>query len=450
MLALLAAPAADAVADGAADASNTSIGAVDIIVLLAAGALLLLAVLLVAAEEAITRLNVVRAQSLAEREPRRAARLVALLTEPEATRNPLRLIILAAQVVQAVLVALVASRLLPDWAVVVVVAADILVAFVLAEAVPRTLAILHTDRVGLLAAGPVQLLLRLAPVRLLARALIGITNWIVPGSGLRSGPFSLPEELLAFADAAVESEVIEQAERDLIESVIEFSDTIVREVMVPRTDMTTVDRDVTVAEALEVTSKAGFSRVPVVGGGVDDIVGLVYVKDLIRVELDGGAAGGIDDLLRPTWFVPETKKVADMLEEMQSEKFHMAVAVDEYGGIAGLVTLEDLIEELVGEIVDEYDVEESLLERQVDGTLKVDARILIDELNDLAGISLPEGDWDTVGGLVFDLFGRVPKRGQECEVDGYTLRVDQVHGRRITKVTVSGPQAVRSPEDGGP
>jgi CBS domain containing-hemolysin-like protein len=131
---------------------------------------------------------------------------------------------------------------------------------------------------------------------------------------------------------------------------------------------------------------------------------------------------------------------------MQKQKFHMAIAVDEYGGIAGLVTLEDLIEELVGEIVDEYDVEESLLERQLDGTLRVDARILIDELNDVADIELPQGDWDTVGGLVFDTFGRVPKRGEECEVDGYRLQVDQVHGRRITKVTVSRPEPVRSPD----
>lgn len=422
-------------------------GVADTIALIAAGLLVLLAVVLVAAEEALSRFSLVRAQSLAETEPKRAARLTALLTEPESTRNPLRLIINSAQMVETVLVALLAYRFLSPWLVAGVVAANTLLMFVVAEAVPRTLAILHTERIAMLASGPVALLLRLAPIRLLARGLIGVTNWIVPGSGLRTGPFSLAEELIAFADAAVEDEVIEQTERDLIESVIEFGDTIVREVMVPRPDMTTIERRLTVEEALEVTSAAGFSRVPAVGDTVDDVLGLVYVKDLIRAELDGRPDQQVQSLLRPTWFVPETKKVADLLQEMQKEKFHMAVAVDEYGGVAGLVTLEDLIEELVGEIVDEYDVEESLVDRQLDGSFKVDARILIDELNDLAGMTLPEGDWDTVGGLVLDVFGRVPTRGDECEVDGHRLRVEQTHGRRITRVIISRLEPAHVPDE---
>lgn len=413
---------------------------IDGVAVAAAVILLLLAILLVAAEEALDRFSLVRARSLAEQEPKRANRLIGLMTEPESTRNPLRLIIISCQLMEAVLVALLAYRFLSGPVVAAVIVVNTILMFVLAEAVPRTLAILHTERVALVAAGPVSLLLRLGPVRLLARGLIGLTNWIVPGGGLQTGPFSLPEELIAFADAAVEDAVIEQAERDLIESVIEFGATVVREVMVPRTDMTTVERRLTVEEALEVTSAAGFSRVPVVGESVDDVVGLVYVKDLIRAELDGRPDQLVHTMLRPTWFVPETKKVADLLHEMQEEKFHMAVAVDEYGGIAGLVTLEDLIEELVGEIVDEYDVEESLLDSQSDGTFRVDARIQIDELNALVGIELPEGDWDTVGGLVFDVFGRIPSRGEECEVDGYRLRVEQVHGRRITKVVISQPE----------
>jgi putative hemolysin len=408
----------------------------DVGALVAIVVLLALAVVLVAAEEALTRTSPVRIESIAGVHPKRAARLVRLLEDPGAVVNPLRLLVLAVQLAETTLVALVANRFLAWPVVVAVVALNVCLVYVVAEAVPRTLGILRADRVALALARPVELLARFPPIALLAGVLIRVTNIIVPGRGLRKGPFSSPEELIALADAAVEDDVLEQEERDLIESVIEFGGTVVREVMVPRTDMTTVDRDLTVAQALEVATAAGFSRVPAVGASVDDVVGLVYVKDLIRAELDGRPDQPVDTLLRPSRFVPETKKVSELLKEMQQEKFHMAVAVDEYGGIAGLVTLEDLIEELVGEIVDEYDVEEPLVERQRDGTLRVDARISIDELNDLAGMELPEGDWDTVGGLVFDRFGRVPSVGEACDVNGYSLRVERLQGRRITRVRV--------------
>ena len=412
--------------------------AVETLATVAAVLLLLFVAITVAAEEAFARSSTARAASLTDNAPRRAARLERLLSLPDDTvRNPLRLLVVMAQLLQSALVAILAVGLLSQPWSTVVIGVNLVVVFVLGEAVPRTLAILNVDRVALSLARPIGLLLRIAPIRLLARTLIGLTNIIVPGRGLRQGPFALPEELIALADAAVEDEVIEPAERDLIESVIEFGGTIVREVMVPRTDMTTVDRDVKAADALEISSIVGFSRVPVVGENIDDVVGLVYVKDLIRAELDDNTDRTVDQLLRRAHFVPETKKVAELLKEMQQDKFHMAIVVDEYGGVAGLVTLEDLIEELVGEIVDEYDVEEALVERLVDGSLRVDARIPIDELNDLGALTLPEGDWDTVGGLVFDVFGRIPGAGEVCEVDGYRLKVERVHGRRITRVLVT-------------
>jgi CBS domain containing-hemolysin-like protein len=417
-------------------------GSADAVALIAIVVLLVMAVVLVAAEEALTRTNLVRATSLVETDPKRAERLVRILEEPEAVINPLRLVVLMVQLTETTLVAVLATRFFTWPAVLALVVLNVGVVFVVAEAVPRTLGILRTDGTALVLARPIQLLARFAPIRLVANLLISLTNVVVPGRGLRQGPFSSAQELIALADAAVEDDVLEQEERDLIESVIEFGATIVREVMVPRTDMTTVARDVSVADALEVTSAAGFSRVPAVGDNVDDVVGLVYVKDLIRAELDGRAGEKVERLMRPSRFVPETKKVAELLKEMQHEKFHMAIAVDEYGGIAGLVTLEDLIEELVGEIVDEYDVEEPLVERQRDGTLRVDARISIDELNDLAGMELPEGDWDTVGGLVFDRFGRVPAVGDTCDVNGYSLRVERLQGRRITRVTILKPAVV--------
>ncbi len=400
------------------------------------GFLLALAMVLVAAEGALRTTSVVRISSLEDEPQRRRERVEKLLDAPQDILNPLRLVILLLHLAEASAVTLLAAQHFGAAGVALVLILNVCLVFVIAEAVPRTLGILHADRAALVLARPVILLVGFPPVRFLARMLIGLSNLIVPGEGIRTGPFSLPEELIALADAAFEDDVLEESERDLIESVIEFGETVVREVMIPRTDMTTIEADLSVEGALQVTSRAGFSRIPVTGKNIDDIVGLAYVKDLIRAELDDLESGVVGQMLRPPHFVPETKKVASLLREMQRESFHMAVVVDEYGGIAGLVTLEDLVEEIVGEIVDEYDVEEPLVERLEDGTMRVDGRMMIDELNELGDLELPEGDWDTVGGLVFDRFGRVPREGETCDCDGYVLRVEGVKGRRITRVRV--------------
>lgn len=407
--------------------------------LVAVGLLLVVAIVLVAAESAIRTTSVVRIENLGDESERRRAHVAALLESPEVILNPLRLVILFIHLAEASVVALLAAQHLGAGGVALVLVLNVCLVFVVAEAVPRTLGILHADRAAMALGRPVSMLVGFGPVRFVARMLIGVSNVIVPGEGIRTGPFSLPEELIALADAAFEDDVLEESERDLIESVIEFGETIVREVMIPRTDMMTIESELSIESALEVTSTAGFSRVPVTGENIDDIVGLAYVKDLIRAELDDREMDEVGTLLRPPHFVPETKRVAPLLREMQQHSFHMAVVVDEYGGIAGLVTLEDLIEEIVGEIVDEYDVEDPLIERQPDGTLRVDGRMLIDELNDLSGLELPVGDWDTVGGLVFDRFGRVPREGESRECDGYLLRVERVQGRRITKVRILRP-----------
>ncbi len=414
---------------GAVTGSDLTQGAVVVL-------LIGLMLLLVTVESALTHTSPMRIEFVASEQPARAARAAQLLETPETLLNPLRLLTVIVQVGETVLVTVMAARWLSPLGVAGAAVVNIAVIFVVGEVVPRTLGILHAERVAVALARPVAALATFFPVRWMARALIGLANIIVPGKGLRRGPFASSEELIALADAAVEDEVLEQNERDLIESVIEFGDTVVREVMVHRTDMTTVAKDLTVDQALEISSDHGYSRLPVVGDSIDDVVGLIYVKDLIRAELDDLTESLVGGMVREAHFVPETKKVAELLREMQQDSFHMAVAVDEYGGIAGLVTLEDLIEELVGEIVDEYDKEEPLIQRLKDGSVRVDARILVDEINHLAGLDLPEGDWDTVGGLVFDSFGRVPVEGESCLVDGFDLRVERVQGRRIMKVKI--------------
>jgi CBS domain containing-hemolysin-like protein len=183
--------------------------------------------------------------------------------------------------------------------------------------------------------------------------------------------------------------------------------------------------------------RAGYSRIPVYEGNVDNIIGVVYGKDLMRADLDERSDTEIRTLVREAHFVPETKRVAELMREMQDQKFHMAIVIDEYGGTAGLVTLEDLIEELVGEIVDEYDVEDPPIEPLANGEYRVNARMPVDEVNEFLHARLPAGDWDTVGGLVFNLLGHVPTEGESVEVDGHRLVADKVQGRRIGRVRIA-------------
>jgi CBS domain containing-hemolysin-like protein len=251
---------------------------------------------------------------------------------------------------------------------------------------------------------------------------------------LKRGPYTSEEELLAVADLAVEDAVIEAEERELIESVIELGDTVVREVMVPRTDMVTVTGAFRVSDAIEVAMLNGYSRIPASGEGIDDIIGIVHTKDLMRAERDGRGEQPVSEVVRPAQFVPESKAAGDLLREMQRHRFHMAIAVDEYGGTAGLVTLEDIIEELLGEIQDEFDVEAELVERLANGDVRVNARLPIDEANELLACRLPEGDWDTIGGLLLAELGRVPAEGEAVEVNGWRLTAQGMHGRRIGTV----------------
>jgi putative hemolysin len=277
---------------------------------------------------------------------------------------------------------------------------------------------------------------RFWPIRMISSALIGLANLLIGGKSGYLGSQVTESELLAMADVAVDEDVIETDERALIHSIIEFGDTVVREVMVPRTDMVTIGAEQTVEVALDRALEAGYSRVPAVGEQVDDVMGIAYTKDLVGVVRAGAGSDPVGSHLREAHFVPETKRVSDLMREMQAEQFHQAVVVNEYGGTAGLVTLEDLIEELVGEIVDEFDVEEAPIERLGAGQLRVSARLPVDEVNDLIDTELPTGAWDTVGGLVFDLLGHVPVAGESVTVDGLRLVVDRVNGRRIERVRI--------------
>ena len=250
------------------------------------------------------------------------------------------------------------------------------------------------------------------------------------------------------ADVAHEENVIEGDERSFIHSIIDFGDTVAREVMTPRPDMVTVEADVTVRVALESALSAGYSRIPVEEAGIDDIIGIAYIKDLVRDERVGKSDQLVRVSMRPAHFIPESKDVSDLLREMQEQKYHMAIVVDEYGGTAGLITLEDLLEELVGDIVDEFDTEEPTVERLDDGSVMVNAGYSVDDADDLLGADLPHGPWDTVGGLMLDLIGRVPNAGDSVEVDGFRLTALDVRGRRIGRIRIEPTGRRADFEDG--
>ncbi len=397
-------------------------------------ALVLFGSLLAMAEASLTRMTRVRALALEDEGRRNASRLVQIETDPPAYLNAIYLAVMLAQNGSAILVAILAEHYLGSIWITILSVLFTLAYFVIVEAASKTFAILHSDRVGLALAPVVYWLARV--LRGPTKVLIGLANVLLPGRGLREGPFVSEEEIRAMAEAGSEEGAIEEGEKEMIHSIFEFGDTVVREVMTPQPDIVAVNASSSLDEVLDVVLRHGYSRIPVYAEDGDEIIGIVYAKDVLR-ELHSGQNGrSLSELARRAYFVPESKKVADLLREMQQEKVHVAIVVDEYGSIAGLVTLEDLLEEIVGEIADEYDREEPQVEPAGDGRYRVNARLPVDELNELLEAELPDDEWDTVGGLIMGILGRLPTQGEKVEFEGLRFTAERVQGRRISKVLI--------------
>jgi CBS domain containing-hemolysin-like protein len=331
-------------------------------------------------------------------------------------------------------VAILAERTWGSVWVAVASVAFTLAYFVFVEAMSKTYGVLHSDRAALALAPIVWGLGRLLAVP--TRALIGLANVLLPGRGLKQGPFVSEEEIRSMAEVGHEEGSIEEQEKELIHSVFEFGDTLVREVMVPRPDMVVAPVDSSITGLLDLVLRHGYSRIPVYQGSLDEIVGVVYAKDLLRHLHAGKADVPLDKIMREPYFVPETKKVSELLREMQQRRVHIAIVLDEYGSTAGLVTIEDLLEELVGEIADEYDREEPQMEPVDDKTYRVNGRLSIDDVNELFDVELPHEEWDTVAGLMYGLLGAVPTQGETVSFDDLVFTAEKVQGRRIAKVLI--------------
>lgn len=364
--------------------------------------------------------------------------LLAISRDPGAHLNAVSFMRIVAETTAAVLVTLVFAYTFAQWWWALLLSAGIMTAtsFVVVGSSPRSVGRAHARPI-LRFAAPIVRATRvvLGP---LADALVAIGNRVTPGRP-RTASFSSEEQLLSMVDEATELDVLEEDDRELIHSIFEFNETVIREVMVPRTDMVTIDADASVDDAMSLFLAKGVSRIPVIGEDVDEVRGVLYLKDVTRLVFEqthDGAPLAVEALARTPMFVPESQKADSLLRELQRESTHLAMVVDEYGGIAGLVTLEDLIEELVGDISDEYDREVADVEDLGDGRMRVSARLPIDELGDLFGIELEDDDVDSAGGLLTKALGRLPVRGSTVTHSGLVLTADRTEGRRKRVMTV--------------
>ena len=394
-----------------------------------------IAAIMAAAEVSITRMNRFRAYALQEDGKRGAKALVRIVENPAPYLNVVLLVTLLVQLGGTTLAGTVAVRAFHDAGELIATIVMTVILFVFAEVTPKTFTVQQTDRVALRLAPMIVTLKRL--VGPLASVLIKLANVILPGKGLAQGPFVTETEIRAMAEAASEEDAIEEEEKELIHSIFEFGDTLVREVMVPRPDMVSAPMTASLRDVLDLVLKHGYSRIPIYKETVDDIVGIAYAKDLLRHLYAGKEDVALDTILREAYFVPDSKKVSDLLREMQARRVHIAVVLDEYGSTAGLVTIEDLLEEIVGEIADEYDREEPEIEPLGDGRYRASGRAAIDDVNDLLEVDLPHDEWDTVAGLMYGLLGAVPTQGERVRYEDLEFTAERVQGRRISSVLIT-------------
>lgn len=403
-----------------------------VLMAVAAGALVVLGSVLALAEASLGRVSRVRALVLQAEGRAHADALVRIESDPAPHFNSIYLAVMLAQNGSAVLVALVAERAWGDLGVTVASVAFTLAYFVVVEAMSKTWGVLRSEPVALSLAPFVIILARTlkAPTRLL----VGIARRILP-RGEAAPPYE--SDIRSLADLGHEEGAIHAIERRLIHSIFRLTDTIAREIMTPRPDITALPAAATLDEAAAAFVSSGYSRLPVHGGRLDDTVGVVHAKDVLRAMRLDAPPPTVRELIQPIRVVPESKPVPAILQEMQRERFHMALVVDEFGSVAGLLTLEDVLEEIVGEIEDEHDREEPAIVEDRPAKWRVAAGCAVARLNEAIGAQFPSERWDTVGGLLMGTLGRPARPGDSVDLLGYRLRAERVQGRRVTQVQVT-------------
>jgi len=417
---------------------SISVNSLTFLELLSLGGLILVSALLTGAEAAYFSLGRARLKRLAEQHGPDQEPLQPLLSKPHELLVTLLVGITLANIGASALAASIAAALFGPAGLAVAIGAMTVLLVVFGEVLPMTLAVEHPERYSAWVSRPVAWLSALLwPVRAMLSALTAMTLRLAGSERQRGQPEISEEELRTLVDVGAREGVVDRTEREMIHKVFELEDTLVREVMVPRPDIFCLDIAAPPVDILPLLREHVHARVPVFEETVDHIIGVLYTKDLLPHLKGLPADFDLRSHLHPPYFVPESKRADALLREFQAKKLHLAIVVDEYGGTAGLVTLEDLLEELVGEIRDEFDEEERLIQKVDATSYRVAGKLSIDEFNAATGLQLPKESFDTVGGWVLDLFGRVPNKGEKAQAADVTVTVEKVERTRVVEVLVT-------------
>jgi CBS domain containing-hemolysin-like protein len=399
--------------------------------------MLILCALASGSETALTSVSRIKLKNMVEAGDAKAIEIEQLLTNPNVFLSTILIVNSVATIVASSLATLLALRFSQSWADLIETILLSLVVLIFCEITPKTAAVQNPLRWARVLVGPVRGAAWL--LRPVIWSLSVVTNALVRllgGQAVRHGPFVTEEELRLLVTVGEEEGVLEEEETDMIHSIFEFADTLVREVMVPRIDVVALESTITVNQAVDQALEGGFSRIPVYDGTIDNIVGMLYTKDMLKQLREGHEAQSIHTLVRPAYFVPETKKLDDLLREMRQKRVHMVIVIDEYGSVSGLVTIEDLMEEIVGDIQDEYDHEEMIFEKVNDHEYIFSAKISIDEFNEMMDTRLENEDYDTLGGFLYAQLDKIPVAGDTITFEHHRFTVLTTRGRRIVRVQV--------------
>ncbi|HEY1352827.1 MAG TPA: hemolysin family protein [Ktedonobacteraceae bacterium] len=399
--------------------------------------MLILCALASASETALTSISRIKLKNLIEEGDKKALEIEQILANPHVFLSTILIVNSVATIVASSLATLLALHFFQEWGDIIETVLLSLLVLIFCEVTPKTAAVQNPLRWARALIGPVRSATGL--LRPLIWILGKITSGLIRllgGQVVRHGPFVTEEELRLLVTVGEEEGVLEEAETEMIHSIFEFADTPVREVMIPRIDIVALESSITLNEAVDQALEGGFSRIPIYEETIDNIIGVLYTKDMLRQLREGHEAQLIRDLVRPAYFVPETKKLDDLLREIRQKRIHMVIVIDEYGSVSGLVTIEDLMEEIVGDIQDEYDREEKLYEQVNDREYVFSAKISIDEFNEIMDTKLEHEDYDTLGGFLYAQLDKIPVAGDTVTFHHYHFTILTTRGRRIVRVQV--------------